>query len=347
MTASADAPVSQKQGSLCAGDAMAQPTGQEPEITYAQFKALANSIPNLAWMARPDGWVFWYNRRWYEYTGTTPEEMAGWGWQSVHHPDVLPKMLERWTQAIERGEFFQMIFPLRGADGVFRPFLTKVEPLRENGEIVGWYGTNTDVTEQERDRERLQLLIHELNHRVKNTLATVHSIAVHSMRDLRPDSLEIFESRLLALAAVHDILTQESWAGAQISEVVKTAIAPAGEDNFDISGPPVGVSPKIAASLAMTLHELCTNAAKYGALSMKGRVSIDWRVDAAAATPRLSLLWREYGGPPVAPPTRKGFGARLIERTLAADAGAKVELDFAPEGLRCAIEIPLAAEMVK
>ncbi|QGM96945.1 sensor histidine kinase [Methylocystis parvus] len=323
------------------------PAHAEPEISYAQFKALANSIPNLAWMARPDGWVLWYNRRWYEYTGTTPEEMAGWGWQSVHHPDVLPKMLERWIYAIERGESFEMTFPLRGKDGAYRPFLTRIQPLRENGSIVGWYGSNTDVTEQERDRERLQLLVNELNHRVKNTLATIHSIAAHSLREMKPDAAELFENRLLALAAVHDILTSESWTRAKIVELVRTAIAPAGAANFDVDGPEVDLSPSVAAALAMTLHELCTNAVKFGSLSGDGRVAISWRVDFCAIAPRLIFSWLETGGPAVAAPSRKGFGTRLIERTLAADAGGAVRLDYAPQGLRCDIHVPLCAEVLK
>ncbi|MGJ0396840.1 MAG: sensor histidine kinase [Methylocystis sp.] len=321
---------------------------RESDLTYAQFKALANSIPNLAWMARPDGWIFWYNDRWYKYTGTTPEQMAGWGWQSVHHPDVLPKMLERWTHALKHGEFFQMIFPLRGADGLYRPFLTRVEPLRENGAIVGWFGTNTDVTEQERDRERLQLLIHELNHRVKNTLATVHSIAMHSLRELKPNCVELFENRLLALAAVHDVLTRENWTKAQVGELIGTAIAPAGHENFDISGPPIDVCPRIAAVLAMTLHELCANAVIHGSLSKPGgRIAVDWSVDSECRTPMLHLAWREHGGPPVAPPAKKGFGMRLIEKTMASDAGARVAVEFPPEGLRCTMDIPLAADVLR
>ncbi|MBM3562551.1 MAG: PAS domain S-box protein [Alphaproteobacteria bacterium] len=323
-------------------------TEKESDLTYAQFKALANSMPNLAWMARPDGWIFWYNDRWYEYTGTTPEEMAGWGWQSVHHPDVLPHMLERWTHALKHGEFFQMIFPLKGADGLFRPFLTRVEPLRENGGIVGWFGTNTDVTEQERDRERLQLLIHELNHRVKNALAQVHSIAMHSLRELKPNAVELFENRLLALAAVHDVLTRENWTKADIGELVRMAIAPAGAENFDLSGPPVDVCPRIASALAMTLHELCANAALHGSLSAPGgRVAIDWSVDSGRRTPMLRLTWREHGGPPIAPPSKKGFGMRLIEKTLASDAGAQVAVEFPAEGLRCAMDIPLTVEVLK
>jgi PAS domain S-box-containing protein len=113
----------------------------------AQFRALADTIPQLAWMADPSGWIFWYNARWYEYTGTTPEQMEGWGWQSVHDPEVLPHVIERWKESIENGTVFEMEFPLRGADGVLRPFLTRVAPLRDDeGRILRWFGTNTDVT---------------------------------------------------------------------------------------------------------------------------------------------------------------------------------------------------------
>ena len=114
-----------------------------------QLHTLADSIPQLAWMAEPDGFIFWYNRRWYDYTGTTPEEMAGWGWQTVHDQAMLPKVLERWQASIETGEPFEMEFPLRrGADKLFRWFLTRVVPLRDsNGRIVRWFGTNTDIEE--------------------------------------------------------------------------------------------------------------------------------------------------------------------------------------------------------
>lgn len=114
-----------------------------------QLRALADSIPQLAWIAEPDGFIFWYNRRWYEYTGTTPEDMAGWGWQSVHDPEMLPLVIERWQISLQTGESFEMEFPLRrGADGAFRWFLTRVVPLRDlNGRIVRWFGTNTDIEE--------------------------------------------------------------------------------------------------------------------------------------------------------------------------------------------------------
>ena len=121
-----------------------------------KFRLLVDTIPQLAWMARADGHIFWYNRRWYEYTGTNPEQMEGWGWQSVHHPDVLPKVLERWKKSITSGEPFDMVFPLKGTDGQFRPFLTRVNPFtNEGGQILYWFGTNTDIAELREAREAL------------------------------------------------------------------------------------------------------------------------------------------------------------------------------------------------
>ena len=119
-----------------------------------QFRTLADAIPTLAWTAQADGYIDWYNARWYEYTGTAPEQMAGWGWQSVHDPAVLPAVLERWQASVATGESFEMTFPLRGADGGFRPFLTRVLPLRDGeGRVVRWFGTNTDVTAERAARE--------------------------------------------------------------------------------------------------------------------------------------------------------------------------------------------------
>lgn len=122
-----------------------------------QFRALANAMPQLAWIARPDGYIFWYNDRWYAYTGTTPAEMEGWGWQVVHDPAVLPAVMERWQEAIATGQPFDMEFPLRGADGVFRTFLTRVQPWKDpEGNVVQWFGTNTDVDELKRAQATAQ-----------------------------------------------------------------------------------------------------------------------------------------------------------------------------------------------
>ncbi|MEP6714511.1 MAG: PAS domain S-box protein [Terriglobia bacterium] len=135
-------------------DAAVQRAGRESEY---QFRALADSIPQLAWMAHPDGHIFWYNRRWYEYTGATPEDMEGWGWQSVNDPAALPGVLIDWQHSLATGQFFDRVITLRGADGVLRPFLTRVAPVRgEDGSVVRWFGTNTDITERQKNEDRLR-----------------------------------------------------------------------------------------------------------------------------------------------------------------------------------------------
>jgi PAS domain S-box-containing protein len=122
-----------------------------------RFRTMANAIPQLAWIARSDGYIFWYNQRWYDYTGTTPEEMKGWGWQSVHDQEVLPKVLEQWRASIATGRPFDMVFPLRGGDGQFRQFLTRVMPMKDaDGQVIQWFGTNTDITERQRAEEALR-----------------------------------------------------------------------------------------------------------------------------------------------------------------------------------------------
>ncbi len=128
-----------------------------------QFRTLADSIPQLVWMANPDGWIFWYNQRWYEYTGATPAQLEGWGWQSLHDPVELPKVLERWRASLETGEPFDMVFPLRGADGVFRPFVSRAVAVKDaDGHVVRWFGTNTDISAQMKAEEDLRLRQHAL-----------------------------------------------------------------------------------------------------------------------------------------------------------------------------------------
>ncbi len=148
----------------------------------ARFHTLADNIPVLAWTADAEGWIFWYNSRWYEYTGKTPEEMEGWGWRSVHSPDVLPLAEEKWAAALLTGEPFEMVFPLLGADGVFRPFLTRIVPVRDGDRIVRWFGTNVDISAEREleaairaSEERLRLLNETLEQQVLERTARLEA----------------------------------------------------------------------------------------------------------------------------------------------------------------------------
>ena len=145
-----------------------------------QFRTMANTIPQLVWMANADGWIFWYNQGWYDYTGTTPQQMEGWGWQSVHDPAELPRVMERWQASIVTGEPFEMTFPLRSAQGEFRSFLTRVAPVNDgSGKVLRWFGTNTDVEE----RQRTEAALRESEARLNDAQHTAH---VGSWR-FRPD----------------------------------------------------------------------------------------------------------------------------------------------------------------
>ena len=197
-------------------------------------------------------------------------------------------------------------------------------------------------------REKRQaLLVNELNHRVKNTLATIQSLAMQTLRDSvdTRQARVLFDARLIALSNAHDILTRESWEGAFLAEIIGEAVAPhrgAGHDRFEFEGPKVWLSPKHALAMAMALHELCTNAAKYGALSNDtGRVRIEWFVTGLNYGPQLRMRWIEMGGPAVKMPERRGFGSRLIERGLSQDLGGEVRIDFLPTGVICTISAPL------
>ncbi|KQZ33147.1 PAS domain-containing protein [Caulobacter sp. Root1472] len=229
--------------------------------------------------------------------------------------------LERWISAKGRGFF----------DEAGRP--TRV------------VGATVDITERKRAELHLRLLVNELNHRVKNSLATIQAIAAqtfHAARSL-PQALEAFSARIVALAEAHDLLTRENWEGADLLDLLnRLEVLHGGPERFAIIGQPVRLSPRMALSLSMVLHELATNAVKYGALSTpQGQVRIAWTVVPGPAQPRLVLTWTETGGPPVQPPTRRGFGSRLIERGLAAELSGEARIDFKPDGVVCRIEAAL------
>jgi PAS domain S-box-containing protein len=163
-----------------------------------RFRTMANAIPQLAWIAKSDGYIFWYNQRWYDYTGTTPEEMEGWGWQRVHDPEVLPQVLEQWKASIATGDPFDMVFPLLGADSQFRPFLTRVMPLKDaSGKVIQWFGTNTDVTERKRMEEELRRSRDELEIRVQERTEAIRRQADLIELSHEPIIVKDLESRIL------------------------------------------------------------------------------------------------------------------------------------------------------
>jgi two-component sensor histidine kinase len=185
--------------------------------------------------------------------------------------------------------------------------------------------------------------MNELNHRVNNTLAPIQSLGAQSLRaDRTPaEAREALESRLMALSAAHNLLTEERWETAELADVVRMAAAgfeDAPGERIAVEGPPVRLKAQHALSLAMALHELGSNAVMYGALSAPhGRVQVSWSLEPG---PSVRFVWREHGGPPVRPPVRKGFGTRLIQEGLARELGGEARIDHLTEGVRCEISFP-------
>ncbi len=210
-------------------------------------------------------------------------------------------------------------------------------------------GACLDITDRKRAEERQTLLLHELNHRVKNTLSTVQSLATQTLRSSSgPQAFQAnFMARLMALSATHDILTQGLWESASLDEVLNAELKPYGgidQQRIMAEGASVQLKPQQALSLGMALHELATNAAKYGALSSpQGTIRISWTVSPGGTSERqLAIRWREQGGPVVHPPEKKGFGTRLIDRSIAHELGGAIEMVYAPAGLECLIRVPLS-----
>jgi PAS domain S-box-containing protein len=288
------------------------------------------------------------NRAAEELTGYTLEEVLALDkpmHDIVHHtyPDGRPFPLHEC--AIDRA------FPERNRmageevfvhkDGSFYPVAFCASPIRDfASKTIGTIVEVRDISRDKRAQEQQRLLVNELNHRVKNTLATVQSLAVQTFRGADPAAVEKFNNRLLALAKAHDILTVTTWDHAPLKNIFCSVMEPFGLERFEVEGPHIMISPKAALSLAMVIHELATNASKYGALSVsRGRVHVHWEEESLSSGSQLDLTWEERGGPAVLPPARRGFGTGLIERQIAIEFGGSASLDFRPSGLVCRIRL--------
>jgi len=311
----------------------------------ARFRRIAEDAPVMMWICDVAGKPVYVNRMQRDFFGIG-DDLETFDWNQAVYAEDRAAMQSRFAAGLARQQPFWSEGRFNRFDGDVRSLFTRAAPRFDvDGRFLGAIGVHVDVTDSRRAETHQQLLINELNHRVKNTLATVQSIAHQTLREgvMTRDARHLFTSRLLALSAAHNVLTRENWDSAELREIVAEAIR-AHEDptraRIAYGGPQVRVGPKQALAISMALHELATNAGKYGALSgAAGGVDIVWRI--APARDVLTLSWRESGGPPVTPPSRKGFGSRLLNQGLAIELGVAAELDYAPDGLSCLIKAPL------
>jgi len=307
----------------------------------ARYRELADASPAAAWLSRADGRLEFINQAMADAVGRERKDLLGGGWQEAIDPRDRPRLEAASREASTRRAPFHYEGRFRRPDGSLRIIELHGRPRFDGaGGFRGYAGMAMDVTEARLAEQRQQLLIDELNHRVKNTLATVQSLVRHTLRHAgAPRELDaLLTDRLMALSAAHDVLTREKWQGAGLADIVHGALAPyLGLGRIAVAGPDAWVAPHVAVALSMALHELATNALKHGSLSSDaGRVSLSW----VEAERGVDLEWRESDGPRIASPERTGFGSRLLGRALASEFGSAADIAYAPDGVVCRFRVP-------
>lgn len=326
-----------------AQDALARVT-IELERQKRSYEALISATPDLVYAFDKDYRFTFANRALLTMWGRSLEDSIGKRlievgyepWHAEMHEREIDRVIA--TKEGIRGEvgFPHATLGWRTYDYIFMPM------FNEAGEVETIAGTTRDITDIKRAEEHLKLLVNELNHRVKNTLATIQSIAGQTFRGdaATPEARAAFEGRLIALSDVHTVLTRTNWEGAELGEIVGQALAPfidgRAPDRVKMAGPDQTLPPQLSLAIAMALHELASNAVKYGAWSVpQGRVEVAWTAEPG----RLRLNWRESEGPRVSAPTRRGFGTRLLQQGLARELDGEVNLDYREDGLVCTIDM--------
>lgn len=263
-------------------------------------------------------------------------------------PEDRSKMKLSVSDAIESHTDYEQEYRITTPAGETRWILARGQPHYDaNGRPIGMSGVTLDVTDNRRNEEQRILLTAELKHRVKNSMATIQSIAMQTLRHASSlkEATEVLTARMQSLASAHDLLTREDWQSATIAESVASAIetfdAP-GARRFRVGGPYVVLGPRAAMAMVLALHELSTNAVKYGALSVPdGYVVIDWHITKHGSEDMIEFRWQEVGGPPVEKPRRMGFGTRLIEKVLTAELGGTGAIDYRPSGVVFTVVAPM------
>ncbi|WP_061932669.1 HWE histidine kinase domain-containing protein [Aureimonas sp. AU22] len=290
-----------------------------------------------------DNPIVFCNDAFLRLTGYERDEIIGRNCRFLQGPATNRDDVTRLREAVEARQSIQIDILNYRKDGSTFWNALLMSPVFENGELTYFFASQFDVTERKRAEEHRFLLNRELDHRVKNTLATVQSVVLQTLRDAQvPASItSAVSGRIQALARSHDVLTAEAWASALLGDVVMGALEPLHSsvgDRLTVEGPDVRLKPRVATMLSLAVHELAENASRHGSLSNQtGTVGIRWRIE----DDQLHFDWHEQGGPAVSQPSRTGYGIRIIERVLAAEFGGTATVDFAPDGLSFRLNAPL------
>ncbi len=316
------------------------------------FRTLADTMPQMVWSTRPDGFHDYYNARWYEFTGMPPGSTDGEEWNGMFHPDDQERAWTRWRESLDSGAPYEIEYRLRHHSGDYRWTLGRALPIRDaDGTITRWFGTCTDIHEQKQAMEEREMVAHELSHRIKNIFSVIAGLIGLSAR-ARPELSDVageLRDRVMALGRAHDYVRPHSARSAShlgqnsLKGVLQELFAPyAGPDGprVLVEGDDPPVDDRSATPLALLFHELATNAAKYGALSVPdGRVALDIAQEGAVCV----MTWREQGGPPVSAPLAEGFGTKLIALSVERQLGGALTRTWSADGLCVSLHIPARA----
>lgn len=312
----------------------------ELRMSEAHFRHMTDQAPIMIWMSNAEGHCEHLNKAARDFWGVDEDSIGTFDWSTTIHPEDVGHVLAGMGEAMASRQAVLLRGRYASIAGGWRVLQTEARPrLACDGRFLGMIGVNVDITEQDGIARQRELMLAELNHRVKNTLAVVQAIAHQTFRlEKSSPPVATFIGRLGVLAAAHDILSRANWESTPMPELVREVLArdPAIRSNVRMEGPALLLAPKQALAIALALHELQTNALKYGALSVdRGSVSLQWN---RSAEHGLDIVWQESGGPKVKPPKRRGFGTLMIEQALAADLNGSAHIDFRPEGLVCKIK---------
>ena len=313
----------------------------------AKYEVLTNAMPQMVWSTLPDGFHDYYNDQWYEFTGVAPGSTDGAGWNGMFHPDDQERALARWQHSLDTGEAYEIEYRLRHHSGTYRWVLGRAQAVRDTqGAITRWIGTCTDIDDGKRAAEQNELLSRELSHRIKNIFAVVSgliNLTAHRSGEAKP-ALTALLGRIRALAQAHEFARPHSphsqptsLAGSLQGLLVEllSAYGDEGTARITVTGDDVPIDDRSATPLALVVHELATNSAKYGALSAEdGTLS----VTSSLADDELTLTWSEHGGPDIAAqPERVGFGTELAELSIKRQLGGTITRNWRPSGLQVTV----------
>lgn len=313
-----------------------------------RFEAIVNSIDQMIWSTRPDGYHDYFNQRWYEYTGVPEGETDGADWETVFHPEDRAEAWARWQESLATGKPYHVEYRLRHRSGTYRWVIGRAQCVRDdNGEIIRWYGTCTDIHDLKMAEETRQLLLRELNHRVKNLFAITAGMINMTARssDTVGAMAHSLHGRLQALAKAHHLIQPAISAGmpgteyvgfhALLEEILSPHLADR-QRQVSLAGPELQLGPNASTSFALIFHELATNAAKYGPFrDPDGRLDVSWQMDGGS----LNLEWREkVPHSQITAPKQEGFGSKLARTSATHQLGGNIDFEWQPGGVNIALK---------